>query len=304
MKIKLFTDRDLDGVGCAVVAKVLFEGVDIEYCNYDNINAKVSDFINGPEFEKYSMIFITDISVNGDIADMLDSCDKQIYLLDHHSTAEWLNDYEWAFVTVEHDGKLQSGCNLFYEKLRTLNLIDLELNSVALAQFVETVRLYDTYDWTRIQGCESPKHLHDVLGIIGIGEFVFIYTDVIHCKMVGGSEFDIPPVHKNLLKYFKAKNDNYINERLEEVKVFVDSFGNKCAFVISSDFSTVSELGNKMCKEYSCDYAAICTGVAISLRSVGSFNVSEIAKFYGGGGRCNTAGMPAELSYLVKYTRA
>jgi oligoribonuclease NrnB/cAMP/cGMP phosphodiesterase (DHH superfamily) len=35
MKIKLFTHTDLDGVGCAVAANVMFEGeVDIEYCNF------------------------------------------------------------------------------------------------------------------------------------------------------------------------------------------------------------------------------------------------------------------------------
>ena len=40
MKIKLFTHTDLDGVGCAILAKLAFENVDIEYCNYDDINQK------------------------------------------------------------------------------------------------------------------------------------------------------------------------------------------------------------------------------------------------------------------------
>ena len=40
--IKLFTHTDLDGIGCAILAKLAFgEEVDIEYCDYDNINEKV-----------------------------------------------------------------------------------------------------------------------------------------------------------------------------------------------------------------------------------------------------------------------
>ena len=39
--IKLFTHTDLDGVGCAILAKLAFgEEVDISYCNYDDINER------------------------------------------------------------------------------------------------------------------------------------------------------------------------------------------------------------------------------------------------------------------------
>ena len=46
--IKLFTHTDLDGVGCAILAKLTFgaEAVDIEYCNYDDINTKVEEYFN------------------------------------------------------------------------------------------------------------------------------------------------------------------------------------------------------------------------------------------------------------------
>ena len=43
--VKLFTHTDLDGVGCAVLAKFAFgNDVDIEYCNYDDIDSKVEDY--------------------------------------------------------------------------------------------------------------------------------------------------------------------------------------------------------------------------------------------------------------------
>jgi len=298
MKIKLFTHTDLDGVGCAIVAKASLEDACVEYCDYDNINNKVNEFLESPALEAFDIIFITDISVNGDVADAIKSCSKPVYLLDHHSTAEWLNKYEWAFVSIEYDGRLQSGCNLFYEKLCAHMLID---SSDVLDQFVEAVRRYDTWEWTKLPNSQLSKDLHDVLGIIGIDEFAIVYTDIVHYAIAAGDKFDIISEHKDLLKYFKIKNDNYIKSKLEEAKVITDEFENKCAFVVSSDFATTSELGNAMCNQFECDYAAVYYGTGTSLRSIGDFDVSKIAESYGGGGRCNTAGMPPALSYITKY---
>lgn len=59
MKIKLFTHTDLDGVGCAVLAYLAFgrENVDVEYCNYDDINDAI-DRLNEYEFISYNPIRI------------------------------------------------------------------------------------------------------------------------------------------------------------------------------------------------------------------------------------------------------
>lgn len=40
MQYKLFTHTDLDGVGCAILAYLAFgrENVDVEYCNYNDVN--------------------------------------------------------------------------------------------------------------------------------------------------------------------------------------------------------------------------------------------------------------------------
>ena len=47
MRVKLFTHTDLDGIGCAVLAYLAFgkENVDVEYCNYDDIDNKVEVFM-------------------------------------------------------------------------------------------------------------------------------------------------------------------------------------------------------------------------------------------------------------------
>lgn len=43
--VKLFTHTDLDGIGCAVLAKLAFgKYVDISYCDYDNIDSTVKKY--------------------------------------------------------------------------------------------------------------------------------------------------------------------------------------------------------------------------------------------------------------------
>ena len=48
MKIKLFTHSDLDGVGCAILMKNVYRNdkIDIEYCDYGNVNDKIKEFLN------------------------------------------------------------------------------------------------------------------------------------------------------------------------------------------------------------------------------------------------------------------
>ena len=52
--IKLFTHNDLDGVGCAILARMAFGkyDVDIEYCDYGQIDSRVEDYFNsGLDYE-------------------------------------------------------------------------------------------------------------------------------------------------------------------------------------------------------------------------------------------------------------
>ena len=48
-KIKLFTHgADLDGIGCAILAYLAFEreNVDVEYCDYDDVDEKVEKLLS------------------------------------------------------------------------------------------------------------------------------------------------------------------------------------------------------------------------------------------------------------------
>ena len=116
--IKLFTHTDLDGVGCEILGKLVFkENINIERCHYGNIDSEVEEFLK--DVNKYDKVFITDISVNKEVADKLNNISDKVVLLDHHKTALWLNEYLYALVQVEDEsvGKM-CGTYLFYEYLK------------------------------------------------------------------------------------------------------------------------------------------------------------------------------------------
>ena len=102
---KIFTHTDLDGVGCAVLAKYYNPAIEVEFCDYDNVDRKVSDFLDNNI--ALGDLYITDISVSDDIAQRLDY-DTDFILLDHHPTALDLNKYKCCTVKVEDEKLLFS----------------------------------------------------------------------------------------------------------------------------------------------------------------------------------------------------
>ena len=95
--IKLITHTDLDGVGCAILATIVFKNnIDITYCHVpDEVNEYLNKNLN--ELNTYEKVYITDCS-----------CDEQYFkliphirLFDHHITAESLNKFSNATVKVE-----------------------------------------------------------------------------------------------------------------------------------------------------------------------------------------------------------
>jgi oligoribonuclease NrnB/cAMP/cGMP phosphodiesterase (DHH superfamily) len=125
MKIKLFTHTDFDGLSAGILAKIAFgDNVDIEYCEpnetCDNyIDKKVREFFFSQEVLEYNRIYITDLSIQEDLAKEIDICMKgtcclpQVVLIDHHPTALELNKYNWCSVIVDVDGEKVSGTSLF-----------------------------------------------------------------------------------------------------------------------------------------------------------------------------------------------
>jgi oligoribonuclease NrnB/cAMP/cGMP phosphodiesterase (DHH superfamily) len=284
--IKLFTHTDLDGIGCAVLAKLTFgdEVVDVEYCGYDDINAKVEEYFNSDsEYECH----ITDISINDELANKINDSDKKYQLLDHHPTALELSKYEWCDVQIEDENThiKTSGTELYYYWLIDNGYL---IGNSTLKNFVELVRDYDTWRWSTL-GDEGIicKQVNNLLYLYGRENFI----DWCIAMIQNGSFPMLTDVDKIVLEIKQREIDSYIEEKCKSL--FIGNLcGRPCGIVFADKY--ISELGNRLCQMYSeFDFVAIINmDGTVSYRTIrDDIDLGkDVAKVFGGGGHPKAAG--------------
>ncbi len=317
MKIKIFTHIDLDGIGCVILAYLAFgkENVDVEYCNYDDVDGKVEAFMENEDlYRSYNQIFITDISVSDQVASMIDILDKashKVRLFDHHVTALRLNKYERCTVSecldAAHTIKT-SGTELFYLYLRnTLSLTYSQATQHKISRFVSIVRDYDTWRWKELgeDGLVS-KQMNDLFHIYGRDKFIELAMKRIM--------FSISPLHQDewfsetdmLLLEQKQKEIDiyiYIEQKEKQIMVKTDQWGNTYGVIFAERY--FSELGNRLCEIHpELAYIAMIdiSHGKVSYRTIrDDINLgTEIAHNYGGGGHPKAAGSTFDISWAME----
>lgn len=308
MNIKLFTHTDLDGVGCAILAYLAFgkENVAVEYCNYDDIDLRVSQFFIKSNPGEYDKVFITDISINENLAVAIDRYAKSglWQLFDHHQTALELNRYYWCNVLVEApdgSGLKTCGTELFGVYLLSEGLFDCygktTINNIL--QFIGIVRDYDTWRWTTTgrYGMNS-KHVNDLLDIYGREQFIDVMC--IRIRVYTGFP-SITPDEFLLLEQRKAEIDRYVIQKNEQLIPAKDIHGHSYGYVFAERF--FSELGNRLCQmNPGLEYIVmidICNGKVSYRTTRDDLNLgTEIAHSYGGGGHAKAAGSTFDREYI------
>ena len=297
-----------DGVGCAILAKLAFgEDVDIEYCNYDDINDKVKDFWanycrDRNIREKYEHVFITDISITEELAEKINisSLFEHITLLDHHPTALGLNKFYWCKVAVSNSLEMKtSGTELFYQYLFLNYRFDDDIDSnKSLEKFVSIVRDYDTWRWS-ILGEDGVicKQVNDLLYIYGRDYFIEWCLNKIYDET-------FPKLNDEdyfVLHIKQQEIDKYIEEK--DKTMFTGALcGRTCGFVFADRY--FSELGNKLCTMHpEIDFVAMididdCTVSYRTIKDDIDLGKDVAAKF-GGGGHPKAAG--SEFSVDVQF---
>lgn len=308
MNIKLFTHTDLDGVGCAILAYLAFgiENVAVEYCDYDDIDLRVSQFFIKSNPGEYDKVFITDISINENLAVAIDRYAKSgvWQLFDHHQTALELNKYDWCNVSVEApdgSGLKTCGTELFGVYLLSEGLFDCygktTINNIL--QFIGIVRDYDTWRWTTTgrYGMNS-KHVNDLLDIYGREQFIDVMC--IRIRVYTGFP-SITPDEFLLLEQRKAEIDRYVIQKNEQLIPAKDIHGHSYGYVFAERF--FSELGNRLCQmNPGLEYIVmidICNGKVSYRTTRDDLNLgTEIAHSYGGGGHAKAAGSTFDREYI------
>ncbi|CAH0345220.1 oligoribonuclease [Bacillus sp. CECT 9360] len=283
---RLLSHNDLDGVSCGILAKLaLKDKVNVSYHSISGLNHQVEVF-----FEKGNQdieLYITDISVDEDnekrISEFVTAGGK-VKLIDHHKSAEHLNQYQWASITVmQSDGKQASATSLFYEYLLQNNLL---VRSSILDDFVEHVRQYDTWDWDKNDNF-TAKRLNDLFSMISIDEFEAKLIK----KLTENTVFSFDEIEQKLLEVEEDRVERYIHRKKREV--YQMSIGNHLAGIVHAE-SYHSELGNELSKEFPyLDYIAMVMvgSKRISLRTIhDEVDVSEVAANYDGGGHQKASG--------------
>lgn len=311
MKIKIFTHIDLDGIGCAVLAYLAFgkENVDVEYCNYDDVDDKVEAFMENEDlYRSYDSIFITDISVSDQVASMIDILDKSdccVRLFDHHGTALRLDNYFWCTIYEYLDAVKTSGTELFYLYLRnSLSLTYDQTTQNKISRFVSIVRDYDTWRWKELgeDGLVS-KQMNDLFHIYGRDKFIELAMKRI---MFGTS-----PLHQDewfsetdvlLLEQKQKDIDIYVEQKEKQITVKTDQWGNTYGVIFAERY--FSELGNRLCEMHTeLAYIAMIdiSRGTVSYRTIrDDINLgTEIAHNYGGGGHPKAAGSTFDILWAM-----
>lgn len=285
--IKLFTHRDLDGIGCAILAQLTFgKNVDITYCNYDEVEVLVREYISKMD-KGHDTCFVTDISIKDDLASEIDREYKNNFkLFDHHKTALDLNKYDWCVVETMNNKKgLQTcGTELFHEYLITHKYLKEDVKD-----FVKLVTNYDTWRWTEVgnMGLISKK-MNDLLYLYGRDEFVKWCLDKFKSRK---SFLRFDKEDELLLQFNQKEIDKYIDSKEKEMIISCDG-EYKYGVVFAEKY--FSELGNELCtRNPNLDYVAMVNvgTYSISYRTIKeNIDVGQVAKRYGGGGHQKAAG--------------
>jgi oligoribonuclease NrnB/cAMP/cGMP phosphodiesterase (DHH superfamily) len=296
--IKLFTHTDLDGIGCAILAKLAFMDVNITYCSYNDIDENVLKFINSKDYQFYDYVYITDISIKKETAEVINNChpekfksgfnlNEMFQLLDHHATALELNEYFWCNVQVEENGEKTSGTQLFYNNLLENEYLKRK-NSLDI--FVDNVNQYDTWLWFTKYKNNTPKMWNDLYYVLGKEKFINYVKEKIY-----KDDFSLDSFAVQILELEQNKIDNYVKAKDQEI-IKREILGKKFGIVFAEFY--VSELGNSLCLLHpELDFIAIINMKGfVSLRSnKKDLNLGQdIAKLFGGGGHFSAAGFSFE----------
>ncbi|MGL5050169.1 MAG: hypothetical protein ACRC6E_05975, partial [Fusobacteriaceae bacterium] len=158
---------DFDMIGCQLVLEHVFGRGEVKTvrCNYTNVNERLKEVLTTDKYNSYSNIIITDISVNEEVASIIESkMEDKVVLIDHHATAEWLNKYDWANVTThDSDGVQISASKLVSDRFNIKNKVLLDI--------IRLANDYDCWHWSR-NGNMKAKELNDLVYLVGFDEMI------------------------------------------------------------------------------------------------------------------------------------
>lgn len=281
---------DPDGVTPVILSKLIFDDVDSLLVEAANVNDKVLQLINNHELDKYDLIYITDLGLNEQVCNLIDSDNNlktKIKVFDHHVGNAFANKYSFtSVIDIDENGKKQSGTSLYYEYL--LKTYDNDyLKKEAVSYFVNLVREYDVWEWVSTNN-EDAKRLNNLFDLYGRKYFEEHYLSFL--KDTDTFFFDDKELF--LLEIEQRTIQTYIEDKKSKV-IPISILGHRACIVFASKYR--SELGNALAEYFKDIYdfvVIINIERSISYRGVKNIDLNDIAKVFGGKGHINSCGSP------------
>ena len=245
------------------------------------------------------LLYIVDFSFPMDTLQMLSASAKKIVIIDHHKSAQenlaevqkfYLGQdvTELPYSVLAHFDMSHSGAMLTWKHFFP------DQQEPALLRYIED---RDIWKW-QLSGSEA------INAFIGNSPMTFQAFDDLAYE-VAHNRISVLDKGEELLRYRKK----LVDEICQTVRVTSYTLRNmetvSCVAVRSPILQ--SEVGNELCERFPevkfaiiySDVADDVSSIKWSLRSIGDFDVSEIAKEYGGGGHRNAAGMTTSTWRMV-----
>jgi len=284
----ILTHSDFDGISAGIIGKVVYPNAKVEFCNYDDINEKVLEYLGK------DVIFITDISVNEEVAEKIEKNNSEYndcaLLFDHHKTAKWLTKYNWVIFADD-----KCGAKVFYEWLLDYCInTDLHDKADKLVKYVDLVTYTQDYDlW--IHKYPLSKKLNMLAYEYGFDRFINRFLDNPNCTLSRTEEL--------ILELANERKMKFIEEQKKNMKLYKDNQNKNVAVFLSIQHTgEVRDYINDDNIDYYL-FFSLNKGIA-SLRTKGEVDCSEVAKKFGGGGHMKAAGFQFKFdldSFVKEY---
>lgn len=262
--ICIYHGNCLDGFGAAFVVNKFFKG-DVDF--HAGVYGEVPPDVTGRD------VYLVDFSYKRNVIEAMAKTANRIVVIDHHKTAEE------DLTSISLDGNIlnvevnfdmeRSGCVLTY---------DYFFNHQIPPELLLFIEDRDLWNFER----EGTKEICASL-------FSYPYDFEIW------EEFFTPAGIEKL----KAEGKTLLRKQEKDVAEIAASsaremvIGGCCVPVVNCNPQFSSDVGHLLCKSghiFGATYHDRKDKRVFSLRSIGDFDVSEIAKKYGGGGHKNAAG--------------
>ena len=288
MKVLLFThSQDIDGMGCAVLARKAFGDYTLVPTKTFEITKNVENYIKSKKIYDFDKIYVTDLCIKEPVLKFIDNDEilkNRLLVLDHHKTEieEGNNKYDFVNIIVQKNGRKESGTSLFYNYLIQNNYLQ---RSNILDELVEWTRQYDVWDWESKNNINA-RNLHVLFEVLGYDAYLKIIND----KVDKLNSIVFNNYEKEVIDKFNKEMEKNILNILNDMKcVDLSIDGNifkvgfvKCPYKYRNDMNKFIKKNNV----YNIDAVGmIMTDIeTVSYRQVKDVDVSIISKYFGGKG--------------------